>query len=308
MSSTITSEMELLWPVRIGPVRRLVIRRKLEGHAARRVVLGERLRSEVLTFGRGESLSPSLGGRSSGYGERVGNSGDEGQRLVEEARAAHREHRYDTTYRALSVAGEQGPLSREDLQLLAEAAWWLGLVRECLRLTEQLHHRHIEAGDVDRAAAQALDLSTMLSMRGEYALASGWLGRARRLWGPAGRFRSRPAGLRRPVAGRRGGAPDEAAHAAEQLRRVGERLDEDTLRALGLLGMGVVEVRRGHLSEGFGRLDEAMLPVVAGTVAPDWAGHIYCQITETCLDVADLTRAPSGRTRRTAGCTASRTQ
>ena len=47
-----------------------------------------------------------------GYGERVGHSGDERQRLVEEARAAHREHRYDATYRALSVVGEQGGRSR----------------------------------------------------------------------------------------------------------------------------------------------------------------------------------------------------
>jgi DNA-binding NarL/FixJ family response regulator len=222
----------------------------------------------------------------------VGHSGDERQRLVEEARAAHREHRYDATYRALSAAGEQGPLSREDLQLLAEAAWWLGLVRECLRLTEQLHHRYIEAGDVDRAAAQAIELGAMLAMRGEYALASGWLGRTRRL------LADRPVGFAHGLLAYvdlsqavEEGRLDEAANAADQLRRVGERLDEDTLRALGLLGMGVVEVRRGHLSEGFGRLDEAMLPVVAGTVAPDWAGHIYCHITETCLDVADLTRA-----------------
>jgi len=211
---------------------------------------------------------------------------------VEEARAAHREHRYDATYRALCAAGDQGPLAPEDLRLLADAAWWLGLVHECLRLTEQLHHRYTEAGHVDRAAAQALELGSMLAMRGEYALASGWLGRARRLLAD------------QPVTFAHGllayvdlsqaveeGRLDEAAKEAERLRRIGERLDEDTLRALGLLGTGVVEVRRGRLSEGFGRLDEAMLPVVAGTVAPDWAGHIYCHITETCLDVADLTRA-----------------
>ena len=50
------------------------------------------------------------------------------------------EHRYNAAYRALCSAGEQGPLATEDQQLLAEAAWWLGLLHECLRLTEQLHH------------------------------------------------------------------------------------------------------------------------------------------------------------------------
>ena len=144
---------------------------------------------------------------------------------------------------------------------------------------------------MDRASAQALELSAMLAMRGEFALASGWLGRARRL------LADRPIGFAHGLLAYVDlsqsvdeGRFDEAASAAEELRRLGERLGVDTLRALGSLGMGVVEVRRGHLSEGFGNLDEAMLPVVAGTVAPDWAGHIYCQITATCLEVADLSR------------------
>jgi DNA-binding NarL/FixJ family response regulator len=222
----------------------------------------------------------------------VGSAGVGRDRLLERARSAYREHRYDAAYRALRSASERAPLAPDDQRLLADAAWWLGLVHDCLRLTEQLHRRYLETGDVDRAAAQALELGAMLAMRGEYALASGWLGRARRL------LADRPVGFAHGLLAYvdlsqavEDGRLDEAANAAEQLRRVGERLDEDTLRALGLLGMGVVEVRRGHLSEGFGRLDEAMLPVVAGTVAPDWAGHIYCHITETCLDVADLTRA-----------------
>ncbi len=226
------------------------------------------------------------------YRERVGSAGVDRERLLERARIAHREHRYDAAYRALCSAGEQGPLATEDQQLLAEAAWWLGLLHECLRLTEQLHHRYIEAGDVDRAAAQALELSAMLAMRGEFALASGWLGRARRL------LADRPIGIAHGLLAYVDlsqsvdeGRFDEAASAAEELRRLGERLGVDTLRALGSLGMGVVEVRRGNLSEGFGNLDEAMLPVVAGTVPPDWAGHIYCHITATCLEVADLTRA-----------------
>lgn len=221
----------------------------------------------------------------------MGSAGVDRERLLERARTAHREHRYNAAYRALCSAGEQGPLATEDQQLLAEAAWWLGLLHECLRLTEQLHHRYIEAGDVDRAAAQALELSAMLAMRGEFALASGWLGRARRL------LADRPIGFGHGLLAYVDlsqsvdeGRFDEAASAAEDLRRLGERLGVDTLRALGSLGMGVVEVRRGHLSEGFGNLDEAMLPVLAGTVAPDWAGHIYCQITATCLEVADLSR------------------
>ena len=52
---------------------------------------------------------------------------------------------------------------------------------ECLQLTESAHRDFLATGHLDRAAAQALDLGGMLAMRGEPALASGWLGRARRL-------------------------------------------------------------------------------------------------------------------------------
>ena len=54
---------------------------------------------------------------------------------------------------------------------------------------------------------------------------------------------------------------------------------------------GLAEIRRGRLREGFGLLDEAMLPVVADTVAREFAGNIYCTIIAICEDIVDLARA-----------------
>jgi DNA-binding CsgD family transcriptional regulator len=236
-----------------------------------------------------------LAGAPSGharYGEHVGPAGRERQRLLDEARTAHREHRYDAAYSALRSADAAAPLALEDLQLCADAAWWLGLIHECLRQTEHLHRRYLESGDVDRAAVQALDLGGMLAMRGEYALASGWLSRARRL------LAGRPVGYAHGLLAYTDlsqafaeGRLEEARRIAEQLHRMGDRLGEETLTALGLLGRGLADVRAGDLAAGLRLLDESMLPVVAGAVPPDWAGHIYCTITSTCLDIADLVRA-----------------
>ena len=72
-------------------------------------------------------------------------------------------------------------LPDDDLRRLADAAWWLGHVSECLALTEELHRHYLEQGYVDRAAVQAIDLAGMFFMRGEPALGSGWLSRARKL-------------------------------------------------------------------------------------------------------------------------------
>jgi ATP/maltotriose-dependent transcriptional regulator MalT len=222
----------------------------------------------------------------------VGSKGPDQRALIEQARAAHREHRYDAAYDALRAARELGALSPEDVHRLADAAWWLGLLPECLRLTELAHRDFLATGHLDRAATQALDIGGMLAMRGEPALASAWLSRARRL------LEGLPVG---PAHGTlwyvdlsfalEEGRLDEAARTAEELRRLGQKHGHDEYVALGHLGQGLVLLRRGRVTEAFGQMDEAMLLVVGGQVDPEWAGHICCMIVSACLDVADLNRA-----------------
>jgi ATP/maltotriose-dependent transcriptional regulator MalT len=222
----------------------------------------------------------------------VGSTGPDQRALVEQARTAHREHRYDAAYDALRSARELGALGPEDLHRLADAAWWLGLMPECLRITELAHRDFLESGHLDRAATHALDMGGMLAMRGELALASGWLSRARRL------LEGLPVG---PAHGTlwyvelsfalEEGQLDEAMRMAQELRRLGQEHGRDDYVALGQLAEGLVLLRSGRVAEAFGRLDEAMLLVVGGQVEPEWAGHICCMIVSSCLKVADLNRA-----------------
>jgi len=163
---------------------------------------------------------------------------------------------------------------------------------ECLQLTESAHRDFLATGHLDRAAAQALDLGGMLAMRGEPALASGWLGRARRLLAdqPVGRIHGLLWYIDLSMALEEGRL-DEADRLAIQLRRLGDEHGDESLVALGYLGAGLADLRRARVPEAFGLLEEAMLRVVGGGVSPDWAGHIYCTIVSACLAVADLNRA-----------------
>lgn len=217
---------------------------------------------------------------------------DDREQLLEHARSALRAHRYDAAYEALRAAHDAAPLDVEDLHRLAEAAWWLGLMSECLQLTESAHRDFLASGHLDLAAAQALDLGGMLAMRGEPALASGWLGRARRL------LADQEVG---PVHGilwyadlsmaLGQGQLEEAEQLATGMRRLGDEHGDESLVALGYLGSGLVSLRRGRVPDAFALLEEAMLRVVGGGVSPDWAGHIYCMNVSACLGVADLNRA-----------------
>jgi DNA-binding NarL/FixJ family response regulator len=212
--------------------------------------------------------------------------------LLAEARVAYGQRRYAEAYRGLATAREGAGLPDDDLRLLAGAAWWLGHVSECLALTEELHRHYLEQGFVDRAAVEAIDLAGMFFMRGEPALGSGWLSRARRLLAD----RPRGAGHAMLMYADLSSALEEeqldlATTGSRELQQLGRALGDSTYVALGLLVEGLAEIRRGRLREGFGLLDEAMLPVVADTVAPEFAGNIYCTIIAICEDLADIARA-----------------
>lgn len=217
---------------------------------------------------------------------------EDGSRLVAAAREAHARRDYRTAYRSLSRARSAQDLANAELVLLADAAWWLGKIGECLRTTEELHRKYVRAGEVDRAAMQALELGFNCFLRGEHLLGSGWVNRARRLMAdlPFGEPHCVLAYLdvSQAIEEHR---LDEASAGAKDLQRRGEELGSPTFTALGLLCQGLVEIRRGHLRTGFALVDEAMLPVVAQEVEPAWAGNIYCTMISVCHDLADLERA-----------------
>ncbi len=53
---------------------------------------------------------------------------------------------------------------------------------------------------------------------------------------------------------------------------------------------GLADLRSGSTASGFAQLDEAMLPVLAGQLPPEWAGEIYCTVIHACHELADLHR------------------
>ena len=214
------------------------------------------------------------------------------QHLLDLARGAIDRREYAVAYRTLREAKEKRTLHPDGLSMLANAAWWLGQISECLTISENVHRRYLEDGNVERAALQALDIGGVWMIRGEYGLASGWVSKARRLLD--GQPPGRGQGLLTYIDGYQAldeQRLDEATTSARDLQRMGLGLEDETCTALGLLLEGLAAIRRGHLREGFALLDEAMLPVMAGSVTPDWAGNIYCTIMSTCYDLMDLPRA-----------------
>lgn len=208
------------------------------------------------------------------------------------ARAAYRRRDWRTARDAYEAVRRTHELDADDLARLGDCAWWLGSVAESLAATEEAHHAYLSRGDVATAATYALDLGFVWSMRGDGAIGSGWISRARRLLAdqPPG-----PAhGLLRYVdvsADLSADRTDRALAGAGELQEMGRRYQTPTLTALGLVVEGLVRIRRGGVTEGFRLLDEAMLPVLGAQVRPDWAGSVYCSTMLVCHQLADLRRA-----------------
>src|SRR5262249_43630614 len=87
----------------------------------------------------------------------------------DEARAA-----FDT-----ALAARESP---EALEGLGIAAWWLDLADVLFDARERAYRLYLDRGDTARAARVAVHLAwDCWAFRGEHAVASGWLQRARRL-------------------------------------------------------------------------------------------------------------------------------
>ena len=100
---------------------------------------------------------------------------------LEAGREAARRRAWRDAYELLGKANEDGLLGAEDLEQLAEAAWWTGHLDEAIDLRERAYAAYVEAGEPRRAALLAMMISSDHGKKGSGSVAGGWLARAARL-------------------------------------------------------------------------------------------------------------------------------
>lgn len=211
---------------------------------------------------------------------------------LENAREAYRRHDWVSAYDSFHAAREQAALAVDDLVMLADAAWWLGRTDETLALTDEIYRYRLDRGEVAPAARLAMEIGFLSYLRGDVAVGSGWIGRARRL------LRDEPETVEQGYLlsievdeALSTGDFETAIARARRVQSIADLFRDPTLSAVGLVGEGTALVKQGRVSEGLSLLDEAMLPVMAGQVEPSFAGNLYCQLMQLCHELADLPRA-----------------
>jgi ATP/maltotriose-dependent transcriptional regulator MalT len=203
-------------------------------------------------------------------------------------RASHWQQAFDT----LSLLNASQTLGAEDLEGLGDAAWWLCRLPECIAARERSVAAYLKEGNPRRAALVSLRLFYTFSVRGDGAIATGWLRRAARLLEdePEGMEHGHLRLAQARVARAQGDLDGELAHARRAIA-LGHRFGDADIVALGQYVEGRLLVQQGHVHDGMATLDEAMLAAAQGELGPMATGQVYCNVIAACQELGDLRRA-----------------
>ncbi len=211
---------------------------------------------------------------------------------LQEARDAISRHSWQEALDLLTAIDASGDLSAEDLERLAEAAFWTGRTDKCIEALERAYAGYTEVENRRGAASVAINLCFHHFAKLAPSVAAGWSGRAMRLLEAEpdcpehGHLARIHTNVRFSV-GDLDGALDHATRTLE----IGNRFGDSDLQAFGLFDQGNVLVAKGQVEEGMALLDEAMVAAVSGELGPFATGVIYCSMITTCERLADYRRA-----------------
>ncbi|HKV43836.1 MAG TPA: LuxR C-terminal-related transcriptional regulator [bacterium] len=186
------------------------------------------------------------------------------------------------------------PLDPDDLDRLATAAYLIGEDVVSVQTRTRAHAGFLERGETIRAARSAFWLAfTIFDRPSQRAQAAGWLARAQRLIDDVKEPCVEQGWLLCASARQRAAAGDIAsAHAAfTQAAEIGARFGNSDLMALARHGQGRALLAMNQTTAGLALLDEVMVAVTGGEVAPMVAGAVYCSVITACHDLFDLRRA-----------------
>ncbi|MDQ3764952.1 MAG: AfsR/SARP family transcriptional regulator [Actinomycetota bacterium] len=208
------------------------------------------------------------------------------------ARAALAAHDWRRAFELLSTQDQVAPLSAEDLDGLAEAAWWSGRYREARSARQRAYGAYLQAADHRRAAVAAVMLAMQHISFRQFAVSSGWFQRAQRL------LEAEPEGVEHGylswtamIVAVMEDDHEKCLAAARSTHEMGVRHGVTDMQAVRMVFQGAVLLRRGQVDEALALHDEGMAMAVGGNLSQLATVQIFCQVIRTCYELGDYRRA-----------------
>ena len=210
---------------------------------------------------------------------------------VAAGRAALDRHAWQEAYDHFRTADAARPLSGPELEGLAQSAFFVARADDEAEAKERAFKVYEAAGDTQRAAFIALDLTRGYGYQGKRAIAAVWLRRAERLIGPSGdTYVDGYLALVRSEGARAMGDIDRALELAEQA------IDQPASRGRrppghALRNLGELKIATGETEDGMALMEEATVSAVNGELTPFTTGITACRTIGACRNLTDYQRA-----------------
>jgi tetratricopeptide (TPR) repeat protein len=204
------------------------------------------------------------------------------------AREAVARYEWGEAFQLFAAADAVAPLGPDELDLMAECAWWIGKMRHCMALRERAYEAYRKQDDPRRAAHVAIDLFQHYGDLGEHGTAAAWLQNAGRLLeGQPENAEHGWLSFARAIAARDDGELVAALRHAEDAAVLGARHGDKDLFALGHAFQGIGLVFTDDPERGLPMVEEATEGAVAGDLGARATGMIYCMMIAVNAQVAD---------------------
>ena len=209
------------------------------------------------------------------------------------AREAYERRDWAVAYERLSGAQSAGPLAGADLVRWGTAAFLLGRSDDAVRAFQRAHTAYLADGDLPAALRSGFWTGLVLALKGEWAMAGGWIARGWRLAEELPESAAERGFLMLPqaVQAAMAGNFETASATAAEVERIGRTCGEPDLVAGGLATHGRALIYLGEVQKGLSLMDEAIVAISAGEVSPIMAGMHYCSMIEACQELSEFARA-----------------
>jgi class 3 adenylate cyclase len=210
----------------------------------------------------------------------------------EAGRAAFERRDWVAAFELLTAADRAGPLSGDDLEVLAVAAFFAARARDGIAAKERAFQVRLAEGDEIRAAYIALDVAREYAYEGKPSLAASWTRRAEKILGPEGdTYAHGYLTLVRSEEAASSGDIEAALALAERAIEIGDHARDQDLRAFALTNLGSLKIATGATDDGLALMEEASLAAVSGELSPLASGVTACRMIAACRDLTDYRRA-----------------
>jgi len=196
-------------------------------------------------------------------------------------------------FAALTEADAAVALDAGALVRLAEAAWWIGKIDECIRTRERAYAKYLDAGQLRLAAGVAMSVAEDHFHKLSRSVGQGWMQRAERhLFGlPTSTEHGWLARVQAMQALDDERDLEKAWALSQRAIEIAQKHDDRDLQMLALQDSGRILVSQGRVAEGMAAIDEAMAAATSGQLGPRTSGRVFCNMMSTCEKLADYRRA-----------------